>query len=187
MTNEALLDDRTGSARAASGSATTARQPAAESGVERLRTRISEELERLLGAVGSPASGSGRRTAPGGTAQATGASRELERRARFLGQVLAGLAGAGAEAFPPEGAALGSTVVVEDVDTGKKEQYTLMTGAVLEIDSDQVSLASPIGHALLGRKPGEVVVVETPQRTRRLKIVSLTRLEDLLGSGAPGE
>lgn len=77
------------------------------------------------------------------------------------------------ESLQDDGARFGSTVVVEDVDLGGRETYTLMTGELLDIDAGQVSLASPIGRALLGARPGAEVSVSTPQRQRRLRVLSV--------------
>jgi transcription elongation factor GreA len=71
-------------------------------------------------------------------------------------------------------------VVVEDVDRAVRETYTLMTGALLDIDAGQVSLASPIGQALLGVDAGAVVTVQAPQRRRTLRVLSVCTLRDRL-------
>ena len=104
---------------------------------------------------------------------------------RFFGQVLAGWPHVPPEAFPDEGAGFGASVSVEDVDTGSRETYTLMTGPLLDIDAGQVSLASPIGHSLLGASPGAVVVIQTPQRLRRLRVLAVRTLREKLFEDAP--
>jgi hypothetical protein len=104
---------------------------------------------------------------------------------RFLGQVVAGWGELPEEAIPEEGAGFGSVVVVEDVDRAVRETYTLMTGALLDIDAGQVSLASPIGQALLGAEAGAVVTVQAPQRQRTLRVLSVCTLRDRLEKEAP--
>jgi hypothetical protein len=102
----------------------------------------------------------------------------LQEDVRFYGQVSAAWADVPADAFPHCGAGFGSTVVVEDLDHGARESFTLMAGPLLDIDAGQVSLASPIGMALLGVKKGAVVTVRTPHRLRRLQVVSVRTLQD---------
>ena len=51
-------------------------------------------------------------------------------------------------------------------------------------EDDQVTLASPIGNALLGRGRGERIDVELPQGRKRFRIVGLTTLPEMLGLGA---
>jgi transcription elongation GreA/GreB family factor len=104
---------------------------------------------------------------------------------RFLGQVVAGWGELPEQAIPEEGAGFGSVVVVEDIDRAVRETYTLMTGALLDIDAGQVSLASPIGQALLGVAAGAVVTVHAPQRRRTLRVLSVYTLRDRLDQEAP--
>lgn len=73
-----------------------------------------------------------------------------------------------------DGASPGAVVAVLDLDTGEEAVYTLMSGERLDIDAGHVSRDSPIGQALFGAKTGSIVTVETPQRTRRLRILSVT-------------
>jgi transcription elongation GreA/GreB family factor len=142
-----------------------------------LRERVEEALERLsrllLEHAGAPGSAAGAEV------------ERLRELARFLGQVVAGWPNVPAEALPAEGAGFGSTVTVLD-ERGERTSYTLMTGALVDIDAGQVSLASPIGHALIGAQPGDVVEVELPQRRRRFRVVAVRTLQDRLSEDLPG-
>ncbi|NLG63388.1 MAG: GreA/GreB family elongation factor [Candidatus Cloacimonetes bacterium] len=80
--------------------------------------------------------------------------------------------------FGGEGASSGATLSVLDLDTGEEAKYTLMSGERLDIDAGHVSLDSPVGQALFGARAGAVVTVETPQRTRRLRVLSVTWADD---------
>lgn len=106
------------------------------------------------------------------------ASEDLHAAVRFLGQVVSEWQHVGKDIQPGHAAGFGSTVEVEDIETGARETYTLMTGALLDFDGGQVSLASPIGRALLGCVPGMVVSVDTPQRRRRLHVLRLRTLHE---------
>lgn len=110
---------------------------------------------------------------------------EIQETARFLGQVTAAWADVTDDQLPAVGAGFGSTIVAEDMDQGVREQFTLMTGPLLDLDGGQVSLASPVGQALLGATPGDVVHVKTPQRLRRLRVVALRTLHDVIGEHEP--
>jgi transcription elongation factor GreA len=77
------------------------------------------------------------------------------------------------------GAGLGTVVRVSD-DRGRTREYEL----VGRVDSDegrsQVSLRSPVGKALLGARPGDVVHFTLPSgRARSLRVL------DVRGSRAP--
>lgn len=58
---------------------------------------------------------------------------------------------------------LGATVLVE-VD-GQKDEFTLVGPLEANPSIGQISNESPVGHALLGRKIGDAVVVSSPIQT----------------------
>jgi transcription elongation GreA/GreB family factor len=99
-----------------------------------------------------------------------------------IGRIASGLAIIDPECIPAEGAGYGSDVKVVSLDSGRYEEYTLLTSAVMDIESSHVSLASPIGQALLGRVPGEEVTICTPQRRARMRVASVRTLTQILDS-----
>lgn len=66
---------------------------------------------------------------------------------------------------------IGHKVLIETID-GKKEYYIV---GEYEADPKQnkISLKSPIGHSLMGRKVGEEVRIRTPRSEVILKILSI--------------
>ena len=77
----------------------------------------------------------------------------------------------------------GSRVTVQDLDTKKKETYALTLGEFIEGGDDEgempVSMASPLGTALLGAKVGHAVTIALPSGKRRLKVLELETVHDL--------
>ncbi|MSR06389.1 MAG: transcription elongation factor GreA [Gemmatimonadetes bacterium] len=68
---------------------------------------------------------------------------------------------------------LGSRVAVVDQATKEKETYDLVISDAMDFEGGQISVASPIGRALLDRKKGDTVTVQLPAGPRKLKIVEL--------------
>ena len=136
--------------------------------LERLSGQLTDDLEAELGGV--PA-----------VCAAPEERREVQERIRRLGQLVAGLVGLECGTLPVDRVGYGSSVVLQDLVTRQRVSYTLVTGDVIDLDEDQVSLASPVGQALLGRRVGEHVSVETPAGTLRYRIVSVTTLPQMLG------
>jgi transcription elongation factor GreA len=97
-------------------------------------------------------------------------------KASQLRRLLNGLEGVSSAALLPDRAGFGSHVRVEDLDTGETVAYTIMDGDGIDLDSDEVSVHSPVGQALVGRAPGAVVEVTMPHRTRRLRVISVATL-----------
>lgn len=82
--------------------------------------------------------------------------------------------------IPVDRVGFGSRVVVKDLRTKDEEVYTLVFGDYIDIETGQISLASPLGQALLGKKVGEEVVLKLPRGERRLKIEGLTTLTEMV-------
>jgi len=68
---------------------------------------------------------------------------------------------------------LGSCVVVRD-DEGEEDTYHLVGSAEANPRQGLISYESPVGRALMERRAGETVSVETPAGVRKLTIVSVT-------------
>src|SRR5437867_1846563 len=85
--------------------------------------------------------------------------------------------------IPRDRVGFGSRVTVEDIDTKKKEIYALTLGEFIEgedgVQEMPVSMASPLGRALLGGKVGQKVEISLPMGKRKLKIVALHTVHDL--------
>src|SRR2546430_15212228 len=86
--------------------------------------------------------------------------------------------------IPRDRVGFGSRVTVQDVDTKKRETYALTLGEFIEGDEGDempVSMASPLGKALLGAKVGQSVTTALPTGQRRLKVLELETVHDLAG------
>jgi transcription elongation factor GreA len=85
--------------------------------------------------------------------------------------------------IPRDRVGFGSRVGVQDLDTKQRETYVLTLGEFVEGDEAggemPVSLASPLGKALLGTRVGQSVKIALPMGQRRLKIVELETVHDL--------
>jgi transcription elongation factor GreA len=67
----------------------------------------------------------------------------------------------------------GSTVEVEDEDSGAKLTYQLVGDDEADIKHGLLSVSSPIARALIGKSEGDVVDVTAPGGTRSYEIVSV--------------
>lgn len=67
----------------------------------------------------------------------------------------------------------GSTVEVEDQDSGARVIYQLVGDDEADIKQGMLSVSSPIARALIGKLEGDVVDVSAPGGTRSYEIVSV--------------
>jgi transcription elongation factor GreA len=82
---------------------------------------------------------------------------------------------------PMDRVGLGSRVTVEDSSDGVREEYTLVLAEMMDIDAGHISLASPLGRALVDRKIGEEVTLQLPTMRRSLKVISLITIHQTSG------
>ena len=68
-----------------------------------------------------------------------------------------------------------STVEVKSKANGKKMKYTLVAQSEADLKSGKISVDSPIGKGLLGKKVGDFAVINVPNGNIELEIVSIAR------------
>jgi transcription elongation factor GreA len=78
--------------------------------------------------------------------------------------------------LPKDRAAYGSRIVVLDVAKSTEIEYKLVTVEEADVTKGLISTSSPIGKALLGKKPGDEVTVVTPAGTREYEVVRLSTI-----------
>jgi transcription elongation factor GreA len=80
--------------------------------------------------------------------------------------------------IPKDRIGLGTTIVLVDLDGDIEITYELVIPEMADLEKGLVSLASPIGRGLLGRKDGETVVIEVPSGKKRFEIIEITTIHD---------
>ncbi|HSJ31624.1 MAG TPA: transcription elongation factor GreA [Longimicrobiales bacterium] len=74
----------------------------------------------------------------------------------------------------------GSKVKLKRVDANETVEYNIVFGDYIDLDSNQISMASPIGRALLGKQIGDEVVVRLPRGDRTYTITELITLPQMV-------
>jgi transcription elongation factor GreA len=80
--------------------------------------------------------------------------------------------------IPTDSVGLGSTVVLDDLEAKVEVTYELVIPEMADLEKGLVSIASPIGRGLIGRKEGETVTIEIPSGKRRFEILGLKTIHD---------
>ncbi|OGD15558.1 transcription elongation factor GreA [Candidatus Atribacteria bacterium RBG_19FT_COMBO_35_14] len=73
----------------------------------------------------------------------------------------------------PDCVLLGSDVLVKDMKNKKEYKYTILDYVESEPDCGKISISSPIGRALLGKKKGDLVEVRVPAGQIKYKIIDI--------------
>ena len=77
------------------------------------------------------------------------------------------------EKLPKDRAVFGSKVVLENADTGEAVSYQLVGPDESDIENGRISVSSPLGKAILGRKAGDELSVEVPGGKRIYEIIEI--------------
>lgn len=96
----------------------------------------------------------------------------LARRMSQLGEI-------DVEHIPTDRVGFGSTVKVRDVADDEVERFNITLGDNIDFENNDISMESPIGRALLGRKRGESVSVTLPAGAREFEVIDFETLHDL--------
>lgn len=81
---------------------------------------------------------------------------------------------------PADRVGFGSRVTVRDLRSRADETYTLVFGDYIDLDTGQISIASPLGQALMGKQVGDEVRLQLPRGERLLKVTELTTLSQMV-------
>lgn len=70
-------------------------------------------------------------------------------------------------------AIFGTTVTVEDIDTGEERQFTMLGPDEADYANGSISILSPVGQALLGKEIGDEIAVNAPRGRINYEIVNI--------------
>ena len=70
---------------------------------------------------------------------------------------------------------IGTKVTLQDVGKGDVMQYVIVGSAEADPTDHKLSNESPVGRAIMGAKPGEIVTVTVPSGKTKLKVITIER------------
>lgn len=153
--------------------------------IEELKARLGGEVERLQHELNVVIPNEIRRAVELGDLRENSEYKAALERQQFvqarLGQLrqrLSKLSSIDVSQIPSDRVGLGSEVTVEDERTGEREQYSLVFGDA-DFEEGHVSMASPIGRALVGKGVGETAILTLPGGVRRLRVVELRTIHEV--------
>ena len=77
---------------------------------------------------------------------------------------------------PKDRAGLGSEVTVENLESGEEIRYTLVIPELADGNRSFVSMASPVGKALMNRRVGDTVTITIPRGTLEYEVRRIVTL-----------
>lgn len=77
--------------------------------------------------------------------------------------------------IPSDKAYIGAIVTLKDSKKGKEIAYQLLSAEEADFEQNKISIFSPIGKGLLGKKEGDEVTIEVPEGVLNYKILKIKR------------
>ena len=77
------------------------------------------------------------------------------------------------EKLPKDRAVFASRVLLENVNTGEDVEYQLVGPEESDINQGRISIASPLGKAIVGRRPGDEIVLQAPGGKRVYELIEI--------------
>lgn len=155
--------------------------------LEELKAKLSAEVEKLQHELNVVLPNEIRRAVELGDLRENSEYKAALERQQFvqarlghLRQRLSKLSQVDMAQIPADQVGLGSAVVVEDEQSGVRESYSLVFGDVEHFEDGHVTMSSPIGRALIGKAVGETAILKLPTVVRRLRIVELRTIHDVV-------
>ena len=75
--------------------------------------------------------------------------------------------------LPKDRAVFASTVVLENIDTSETFKYQLVGPVESDIEKGKISITSPLGKAIVGKKPGEEIILQAPGGKRYYELLDI--------------
>jgi transcription elongation factor GreA len=89
--------------------------------------------------------------------------------------------------IPKDRVGLGSRVVLYEDETDQQVTYELVLPDDGDVPSGRISIASPIGKGIMGRREGDEVTIRIPSGIRVYEVLEVKTLHDLQQEGDGGE
>ena len=75
--------------------------------------------------------------------------------------------------LPKDKVVFGSRVILENIDTGEDVEYLLVGPDESNVAQGRISITSPLGKALIGKKPGDELTLDAPGGKRSYELVDI--------------
>ena len=128
--------------------------------------KVQEEL--------AEASAQGDRSDNAGYREARRIQAKTISRIRFLQKILEHSRVIDPDALPKDRVSLLSRVEFTNLSTNTRMTFEIVSPHEMDLEAGKISLKSPIGAALMGKKVGEIAEAHVPSGTLRLRIDSIT-------------
>ena len=133
--------------------------------IEEVYPKVQEDLAEM--------SAQGDRSDNAGYREARRIQGKTISRIRFLQKILEHSRVIDPDVLPKDRVSLLSRVEFTNLSTNTRMTFQIVSPHEMDLEAGKISLYSPIGAALMGKKVGEIAEAQVPNGTLRLKIESI--------------
>lgn len=134
--------------------------------IEEVFPKVKEDL--------AEASAQGDRSDNAGYREARRIQAKTISRIRFLQKILEHSRVIDPNVLPKDRVSLLSRVEFTNLSTNTRMKFEIVSPHEMDLEAGKISLKSPIGAALMGKKVGEIAEAQVPSGTLRLRIESIS-------------
>jgi transcription elongation factor GreA len=102
----------------------------------------------------------------------------LETRLSQLQQRISDVMSLDINRIPRDRSGLGSTLILNDLNSGKEVQYHLVFPEEVNPDEGKISTASPVGRALLGKQEGDEITIPLPGQQKEFEVIRVITIHE---------
>ncbi|MBP1608891.1 MAG: GreA/GreB family elongation factor [Acidobacteria bacterium] len=103
----------------------------------------------------------------------------LEGRKAQLQKRMAALSLVNLDKIPADRVAYGSKIILYDYEADKEIEYTLVSPEETDVSNGLISITSPIGKSLVGKREGDDVEIITPSSRKNYEVRRLTTIHQM--------
>ncbi len=134
--------------------------------IEEVYPRVQEDLAET--------SAQGDRSDNAGYREARRLQGKTISRIRFLQKILEHSRVIDTDALPKDEVSLLSYVEFTNLSTNSRMKFQIVSPHEMDLEAGKISLKSPIGAALMGKKVGDIAEAQVPSGILRLRVESIT-------------
>ncbi len=77
------------------------------------------------------------------------------------------------DSLPTDRVVFATTVLLENIESGESTKYQLVGPGESDVDNGRISVTSPLGRAIIGKEPGDEVVLQAPSGKKVFELVEI--------------
>jgi len=70
---------------------------------------------------------------------------------------------------------IGSTFILQDLEIKESGSFSLVSSAEIDLEKGKISVESPVGRALVGKREGDEIVVELPRGKIHFRVIAINK------------